>query len=153
MTHNLDLDEIRVASPCPARWDDMTGNDQVRFCGQCRKNVYNLSALRRVEAENLIREKEGQLCGRFYRRSDGRILTADCPAEAVKRRNRLVRWSSAVMAFALFLLNGCARTATTGSLVPKVTPLGNQKPVPEPTLGMICVPATHPPVPPNESAK
>src|SRR6516162_8887116 len=36
---------LRVASPCPADWNAMQGDDRVRFCGQCEKNVYNLSAM------------------------------------------------------------------------------------------------------------
>ena len=31
------------------------------------------------QALALIREKEGNLCVRLHRRSDGRLLTADCP--------------------------------------------------------------------------
>ena len=44
----IPLEQIRVASPCHANWDEMTGTDQARFCGQCRKNVYNLSEMTRA---------------------------------------------------------------------------------------------------------
>ena len=37
------LDNIRVAAPCNADWNDMTGDDRVRHCGSCSKKVYNLS--------------------------------------------------------------------------------------------------------------
>jgi hypothetical protein len=73
------LDDIRVASPCSADWDQMTGDSRARFCGQCNKNVYNLSGMTRAEAEAVVREKEGNLCVRYYRRADGTLLTADCP--------------------------------------------------------------------------
>ncbi len=63
---------LRVASPCPADWNAMQGDDRVRFCGQCVKNVYNLSAMTHAEAEDLIREKEGKLCVRSaYGRNAG----------------------------------------------------------------------------------
>src|SRR5262245_30602687 len=39
------LARLRIASPCSADWDEMTGDDRVRFCGRCRKNVYNLSEM------------------------------------------------------------------------------------------------------------
>jgi len=39
------LDDLRVASPCPASWDAMVGDDRVRFCGQCQKSVYDIKAL------------------------------------------------------------------------------------------------------------
>ena len=67
------VDNIRVAAPCSASWDAMTGDDRVRACGDCQKNVYNLSDLTRDEAEALIREKEGRLCVRYFQRADGTI--------------------------------------------------------------------------------
>ena len=69
------LDNVRVASPCSAAWDRMDGDERYRFCRECGKNVYNLSSLSRAEAEALVREKEGRLCVRFYRRRDGTVLT------------------------------------------------------------------------------
>jgi hypothetical protein len=57
----------------------MEGDDRVRFCGECRLSVYNLSAMGRAEAEHLVREREGRLCVRFFRRDDGTMLTQDCP--------------------------------------------------------------------------
>ncbi len=85
------LDDVRVASPCPADWDAMTGTDQARFCDQCHKNVYNLSALTRAEAEALIQEKEGHLCVRYYARADGTVLTQDCPVGLRAVRARVAR--------------------------------------------------------------
>src|SRR5258708_7400706 len=58
----------------------MPGSDRVRHCGECNKNVYNLSEMTRREAKTLLREKEVQLCARLYRRADGAILTSNCPA-------------------------------------------------------------------------
>jgi hypothetical protein len=65
------LANVRVASPCPANWDEMVGDERKRFCGQCKLNVYNLSGMPRDEAENLLLNAEGRLCVRFYRRTDG----------------------------------------------------------------------------------
>ena len=73
------LETIHVAKPCHADWDAMTGDDQVRHCGACRQNVYNLSEMTRAQAEAVILEKEGHLCVRFYTRADGTIMTRDCP--------------------------------------------------------------------------
>ena len=44
------LDAISIPSPCPAGWDSMTGSRQKRFCRECNKTVYNLSAMSRDEA-------------------------------------------------------------------------------------------------------
>ena len=47
------LNNVRVASPCSANWDEMYGTDRKRLCSQCDMNVYNLSAMTREEAESL----------------------------------------------------------------------------------------------------
>lgn len=73
------LDNIRVAKPCSSSWDDMSGDDRVRFCRACKLNVYNLSGMSRRDATDLVQLVEGRLCVRYFRRKDGTVLTADCP--------------------------------------------------------------------------
>jgi hypothetical protein len=103
---NDPLDNVRVASPCNVDWDQMTGNERARFCGQCHLNVYNLSSMTRAEAEHLIVNTEGRLCVRYFRRKDGSILTKDCPVglRAIKRRLSYV--SRAVTSAVLTFLAG-----------------------------------------------
>ncbi|MGE3545274.1 MAG: hypothetical protein AB7L28_15155, partial [Kofleriaceae bacterium] len=84
------LDNIRVASPCSARWEDMTGDERVRACGACSKNVYNLSDMTRAQAEALIIENEGRLCVRYFQRADGTILLKDCSVAVSRRRRKRV---------------------------------------------------------------
>jgi hypothetical protein len=88
------LGKVQVAAPCSAAWDGMEGDERVRFCAHCRKNVYNLSHMRREEAETLVRESEGRLCVRFYRRRDGTLLTDNCPVGVRTAR----RWLAAQVA-------------------------------------------------------
>lgn len=84
------LDNIRVASPCNASWDEMLGDDRVRFCTSCEKNVFNLSAMPREDAERLLAERmNGELCVRFYQRADGTVMTQDCPVGVTKKRRKL----------------------------------------------------------------
>jgi hypothetical protein len=73
------LDQIKIASPCSADWEQMEGNNRVRFCSECKKNVFNLSAMTRRDAEALLQETNGNLCTRLFRRADGTVLTDDCP--------------------------------------------------------------------------
>ena len=84
------LEQVRIASPCNASWTEMVGDDRSRYCGKCEKNVYNLSAMTREEAELLMLEKDGNLCVRLYRRTDGTVITEDCPVGVRKKRLRLV---------------------------------------------------------------
>ena len=92
------LDRIRIASPCPITWEQMVGDNCVRFCNHCRLNVYNLSELSKDEAEALLVSTEGRLCARLYRRSDGTVLTKDCPVGLQALRRRMARTAAAVFA-------------------------------------------------------
>jgi hypothetical protein len=100
------LDVIQVASPCTVAWDAMQGDDRVRFCSQCQLNVYNLSAMSRVEAESLVNAREGRTCVRFVRRADGTVLTQDCPVGLRAARQRLMRLWTAFVACLAGLLVG-----------------------------------------------
>jgi len=150
------LENIRIATPCAADWDDMSGDARVRFCGKCEKNVYNLSAMSREEGEALVREKEGRLCVRLYQRADGTVITNDCPVGVRRQRLRARVWASvsgaaASVALVLGLFGGRARADLTVD-GKKVT--GNQKPEvqvkvmggtvavhePEPLMGKIAMP-------------
>jgi hypothetical protein len=99
------LDSVRIASPCKADWNEMAGDDRVRFCGTCAKNVYNLSAMTREEAERLLVQTEGRVCARLYRRTDGTVLTTDCPVgeerKAVRRLALVTAGSTALVAASL----------------------------------------------------
>ena len=112
------LQEIRVASPCNERWDAMTGDDRMRFCGSCKQHVFDLSAMTTAEAEGFLRERTGALCVRFYRRADGTVLTADCPEGVRRRRRRRFAVAGAAVAVLASLAGGVAR-ALTGRPTPK----------------------------------
>ena len=82
------LNQVQVATPCPARWEEMIGDEKVRFCEGCQLPVYNLSAMDVEEAAERIAQDDGRLCVRFYRRPDGTILTRDCPVGIQKAHER-----------------------------------------------------------------
>jgi cytochrome c-type biogenesis protein CcmE len=113
------LQAPRIENPCDVPWSAMKGDERVRLCTQCAKHVYNLSAMTRREAEELL-AREPRLCIRYYERPDGTILTTDCPTGTRKRRARRAR-----RAVALGLL---AATASIPTALLKVT--GKPAPVP-----------------------
>jgi hypothetical protein len=88
------IDQIEISSPCTVSWDEMRAaggaakDERVRFCGQCRQNVYNVEAMSRVEARRLIAAREGRVCVRVLRRPDGTVVTADCWARLRAARRR-----------------------------------------------------------------
>ncbi len=105
-TYTSPLDNVRVAAPCSVDWERMIGNERIRFCAQCNLNVYNLSGMSRTEAEHLIARSEGRLCVRFYRRTDGTILTRNCPVGLRGLKQRLTRTASAVASMVLSFIAG-----------------------------------------------
>lgn len=94
----------------------MIGDERVRFCGQCELNVYNLSALTKAQAENLIVRTEGRLCVRFYRRTDGSILTQDCPVGLRALRRRISRIRRAVAGMLLGFFAGASGSCAAKGL-------------------------------------
>lgn len=106
------VQRVHIASPCPASWESMVGDDRVRFCGQCKLNVYNLSAMTEEEGTRLIVHKEGKLCAAIYRRADGTILTKDCPVGLRLLRQHAAHCVARVAA-AIALLSCAALYATS----------------------------------------
>jgi len=100
---NRNLDDLRVASPCPADWEQMKGDDRVRFCDLCQLHVYNFAQLSRKEANALVAGIEGRLCARLYRRTDGTVITRDCPVGLRAVRRQAARVAGAVFATLLSL--------------------------------------------------
>jgi hypothetical protein len=100
------LRHVKVAAPCSADWDYMIGDNRTRFCNQCNLNVYNLSGMSKTEAEDLIRRSEGRLCVRFYRRSDGTILTENCPVGLAAIKRRVSRIATAALSAVLSFFAG-----------------------------------------------
>ena len=84
------LDNLKIAAPCHVAWEDMSGDERVRHCGKCDKDVFDLSALTRDDAEALLRERAGNLCVSYYQRADGTVITSDCTIGIAKRRRRRV---------------------------------------------------------------
>jgi hypothetical protein len=109
------LDDIRIASPCKANWEAMTGNDTVRFCGECQLNVYNLSDMTAAEAAALVGRTEGRLCVRLYKRADGTVLTRNCPVGLRATLARASRAAGATLAVVLGLFSGVTARASWGS--------------------------------------
>jgi hypothetical protein len=116
------LDQIQIASPCSADWERMEGDDRVRFCGECKKNVFNLSAMTRRDAEALLKETNGNICTRLFRRADGTVLTDDCSVGLRIKAARVRRRVGWAIAGALgFATTGFAQSAILSGIVKDAT--------------------------------
>ncbi len=99
----------------------MSGDDKVRACSGCNKNVFNISAMTRAEAEAFLAEYGASQCTKFYRRKDGSIMTDDCPRALRKLRDQckvIARVAAGLIAFilsvpAVFGQDKAAETART----------------------------------------
>jgi hypothetical protein len=91
--------KVELATPCDRTWDSLTGDDRKRYCGDCRLHVHNLSAMTSGEIRELVSTSEGRVCGRFFQRADGTMITKDCAPEREKlqRRGRRLRIAAATL--------------------------------------------------------
>src|SRR5262249_7467515 len=106
---------LPLANNCEVPWDEMKGNDKVRHCASCASNVYDLSAMREVEARALVMLfASDRLCITYRTNGNDEIVSA----EAARRASLLRRLSTAqaqigasVVALALASSSGCAPAA------------------------------------------
>ncbi len=116
------LENAEIAAPCNVSWADMDGDTDVRFCGSCMKQVFNLSMMSREEAEAVLGVRAGKgICVRLFRRDDGTVLTQDCSVGA--RRQRFWRRSKSIAAGGLIL--AAIGMAALKALGPKVQQAGS----------------------------
>jgi hypothetical protein len=119
---SANIDRLRIATACPIGWDQMTGDNRVRFCDHCHLNVYNIAELSRSEAEKLIASTEGRLCARLFRRADGTVLTKDCPVGLRALRRHVAKRTAALFAALVSLASitlgqqGSSKNGKTGCI-------------------------------------
>lgn len=96
------LSTFKIPTPCPMDWDLMRGDDRVRFCQRCKKDVYNLTAMDLDDVTSLladIRERGQKRCVRVYQRFDGTLTTSACPPTVAAVRP----WQVTIRAIMVFI--------------------------------------------------
>ena len=86
------LHDIRVASPCPVKWENMSGDERKRLCSACNIHVFNIEQMTSDEIQTLVGQStEQRTCIRLLRRTDGTVVTRECPfgLRAIRRNVRL----------------------------------------------------------------
>ena len=105
------LDRVTIPQPCNADWDQMIGNDQVRFCEHCSLHVTNLSSMTRPEAMRFVAKSRGRLCVRFIARPLGDVLAAG--TEKLHRiSKRVSRVATGAFSATLSIASAVAQTTT-----------------------------------------
>lgn len=87
---------VKIESPCPKKWEDLSGCGSRRFCDACQLHVHDLSAMNRRELRSFLAQP-GRKCGAF-------------PVPA-RRASRFLRRAGLLIASLLFL-PACASTRT-----------------------------------------
>ena len=129
------LESVTIASPCTASWDEMIGDERARFCTHCQKDVFNLSALPREEAETFLRARTADVCVRLYKRTDGTVLTSDCPVGVTRKRRRkavVAAVGGGLLAAGAFLRMAPNHTPETMGQIESTPVMGGASMTPEP---------------------
>ena len=111
------LDHLYLASPCSVSWESMVGSERQRNCGGCSRTVFNISDMTRREAEAFLLENGSSQCMKFYRRTDGTIMTDNCPRALRKIRDNCkvaARIAVGLVAFMVSLPSALAQSVQTG---------------------------------------
>lgn len=145
------LNQITVPSPCPMDWSQMSGDDRVRYCPACGKHVHNFAEMTAAEATSLVRNSDGDLCGRLSRYDDGTLVTAD---RGVAAESRKFPWQFKIRSL-MGVIAGFATIFGIARLIAGEKPNPSRLPAVPPTLratgGLICVRETPPVAPTNTS--
>lgn len=145
----IDLNNLKIASPCPMEWNQMKGDDRKRFCASCKLSVYNLAGMTRTEAEQLFtRSQNGErLCMRLLKRADGTVVTKDCPVGMkLARRMKLKLTALRLSLVSLLWIHVSANAASTNEdggrmLMGKVMPhYIDKQEQPQALMGDVTVP-------------
>ncbi len=135
--------KLKVASPCQADWDAMTGDEAKRFCGACKQDVYQLSNMSTEQVEELLATNKGlRICGRFYQRADGTILTKDCSVGVSKKRKRRVVKLVGAAALSASAVGIGLRSQSSSPAKPAKPVMGQLATDPVPSPESIPVPTT-----------
>lgn len=115
-----EVDKIVIASPCAAKWSEMDGTETIRFCGQCNKNVHNLSAMSPEQlAYTLELRKRQPTCVFMTKRKDGSVKIDNCPAVLRETRDRIRTYAAAALIILLFMASGAnAQDSITVAPIP-----------------------------------
>ena len=123
-------DEFRILSPCSRDRDSLDGQGAVRYCADCRKDVYDFARLRRRDINRLV--AGGSVCGIIEREPDGVMRTADGPAWPRLVRRQFLRWIAGFASLRFAFAQPPALKAGTGGLRGVVSeapgrPIGNAR--------------------------
>jgi Carboxypeptidase regulatory-like domain/Ankyrin repeats (3 copies)/Ankyrin repeats (many copies) len=82
-------EQLKIKTPCSANWDQMIGNEWVRFCEHCQLTVNDLTPLTPKRVRRLIENSKGRLCVRYRVSREGTPLLKAVPQQLHQIRKRV----------------------------------------------------------------
>jgi|GEM_PF-4667674 len=87
---------------CPKLWEQMEGNEKMRFCDVCQKNVHNLSMLNAGERRELLARPGEMPCVAYFKHVDGTpidvtALPDESPVKETLKKAAVLSLSAAVL--------------------------------------------------------
>ena len=146
-----------IEKPCAADWDEMRGDDKVRHCDECDREVYAISKMTELEAElRLLNAPDALPCIRYARDASGNVIHA---ADLVRSDYLANRPGTSARAFVMASALGSALVTRDAGAKPPVVAAAEPTqcvpyeqpapPPPAPSAGAAAAPATRPaPAPP-----
>lgn len=109
-----------VPKPCHAEWSSMDGDERKRFCGECGKHVYNLSAMTQGEAHTFAEVTQGRECVAYIRTEDGLMQSPNFIERVILR---IVGWrpgfATVLLAILPAALASCVSRPSAGVPMPQ----------------------------------
>lgn len=93
------VESLTIPTPCKARWEDMRGDDTVRRCARCDREVHDLTRMTKDEIALLFSSAAKTPGARMRRRPDGRVVGGECAPEKPSMTLRAARFVGAGMLF------------------------------------------------------
>lgn len=87
---------------CPKLWEQMEGDEKMRFCDVCQKNVHNLSMLNAGERRELLARPGEMPCVAYFKHVDGTpidvtALPDESPVKETLKKAAVLSLSAAVL--------------------------------------------------------
>ena len=101
------LPVIQIDDPCPKNWDEMDGDDQVRFCNACEKSVFNFAEMSSQEVHDVLCSGQS-VCARVTRTADGEVVTRD-RRDPKPQQGSWQKFAGVAASMAALTLAGCSR--------------------------------------------
>jgi hypothetical protein len=121
---------LSVSKPCAANWNEMTPNEQGKFCSHCGLTVVDFTQMNETEVKEYFRYHYGQkTCGRFE------TSQLSNPESSIQQH-----WTSLINNVEIYLRKSHLRTATLSFLTILAFLVGCRKPTARtPMMGKIKI--------------